>query len=438
MISNLKRSALVVYLIAFVALNLAGQVFPVEVIRYAGPPNEFLNIVIVGDGYTASQQDKFIADSKNAFLGFFSEQPFSDYKDSINVFAIKVESNVSGASLDPNNLIDNYFGSSYNSYGIERLLVAWRNYKIVEVLNQNTPFFDEAVIMVNDSKYGGSGGQYAVFSIHSQSIDLLLHEFGHSFSDLGDEYWAGAIYATEKANRTQNSDPATIRWKEFLNINLIGIYPHEEEPTWFRPHQNCLMRYLGKPYCTVCNNEITIDIESYVNYDTLGVPVAWFAANKLDVRVEDVVKFQDMSTKRPKSWEWSFPGGTPATSNLKNPEVIYTEPGEYSATLTVTNEQGNNTYTKSDYIKVAPSLASDVLDFIDDISIYPNPAEKSITISTYSGSPPRRYRIFNATGNIVKEGELENQIFIGDLPSGFYFAQFTLENRVIVKKIIKN
>jgi hypothetical protein len=96
----------------------------------------------------------------------------------------------------------------------------------------------------------------ATTSTHSSVPEILLHEIGHSFANLADEYWAGDVYAGEYANMTSNSDENTITWKDFLGINDVGIYPYEESPSWYRPHQNCKMRYLGSEFCEVCKNEI--------------------------------------------------------------------------------------------------------------------------------------------------------------------------------------
>jgi hypothetical protein len=74
------------------------------------------------------------------------------------VFAIKVPSNVSGAADNPNQLIDNYFGSTYNYSGIERLLVPVHSAQIVNVLASQLPESDQVILIVNDTRYGGSGG----------------------------------------------------------------------------------------------------------------------------------------------------------------------------------------------------------------------------------------------------------------------------------------
>jgi len=330
---------------------------PMEVIHYSGSPNEKTNMVIVGDGYTAAEQDKFIEDAKKATTGMLAQLPWRNYRDGINVYAIKVVSNVSGAAMNPNNLIDNYFGSSYWSFNIERLLVAWRSSRISTVLFANTPFFDIGILVVNDSKYGGSGGTYAVFSTHVSATEIMIHELGHSFGNLADEYWAGPQYARERHNMTQNTNPETIKWRDFLNRNGIGIYPHAESPTWHRPHQNCKMRFLGRNFCAVCSHHLERRLEILSTPGTPTRPTAFFGADNLEIKPSQKVKFHDLSSHNPSSLEWTFEGGIPGKSNEKNPEVTYRTQGKYKVTLKVINAIGENTFTRNEYITVtAPAI----------------------------------------------------------------------------------
>jgi PKD repeat protein len=417
--NNLLRIAFVFLIGGFIQTStIFGQVFPIEIIKYSGPPDKFINIVILGDGYTSSQQAKFISDVNSCVDGFLSQQPFKKLKDSINIYAVKVVSNVSGASLNPNSLIDNYFGSSYWSYGIERLLVAWRYGNISTVLNANTPFYDEGVVIVNDSKYGGSGGQYAVFSTHSQSIELFLHEFGHSLSGLADEYWAGIQYAAEKTNMTQNSDPNTIKWKKFLYSNGIGIYSHEESTSWYRPHQSCKMRYLGYNFCDVCNDKITIDIRAMAQPEADEAPIAFFGANELNIDVNANVKFYDLTVNKPHTWSWTFEGGEPETSNDPNPTITYKTAGSFNVTLKATNDRGENTYSKQKYITVKNPQSLNTDDFASSIAIYPNPASSKIGISIDNGIKPTRFKITNSIGNCVIDQNFSSQVDISGLSAG--------------------
>ena len=81
-------------------------------------------------------------------------------------------------------------------------------------------------------------------------------------------------------------------------------------------------------------------------------PVAQFSANKTTVEIGKSVSFTDESTGSPTSWNWTFDGGTPSTSTQQNPTVVYNTIGTYDVTLKVTNANGNDTETKTDYIEV--------------------------------------------------------------------------------------
>ena len=344
--------ALSTLVIILFSLQSQAQLMPMEIIHYGGSPNEVTNMVIVGDGYTLAEQNKFLNDARRATAGMLDQMPWRNYRNGINVYAIKVVSNVSGAAMNPNNLIDNYFGSSFWSHNIERLLVAWRGEKVWSVLFSNTPFYDIGVIVVNDSKYGGGGGTFAVFSTHSSATEIMIHELGHSFGKLADEYWAGPQHAWERHNITQDTNPATNKWRSFLNRNGIGIYPHAESPTWHRPHQNCKMRFLGRNFCDVCSHHLEERLKFLSTPEAPARPTALFGADKLEVKSLEKVKFFDLSTHKPTSWEWTFEGGTPEISNQKNPEVTYRFGGKYKVTLKAKNSSGENVFSREEFINV--------------------------------------------------------------------------------------
>jgi len=99
----------------------------------------------------------------------------------------------------------------------------------------------------------------------------------------------------------------------------------------------------------------------------LPLPVAGFTADKTSVISGDQVRYTDSSTNSPTSWAWTFPGGTPGTSTLQNPTVIYSSAGVYSVTLKATNASGDGTLTKTGYITVtAPQLPLPVAGFTAD------------------------------------------------------------------------
>jgi Zn-dependent metalloprotease len=94
-------------------------------------------------------------------------------------------------------------------------------------------------------------------------------------------------------------------------------------------------------------------------------PVANFSGNPTTVLVGSTVAFTDLSTNTPTSWSWSFPGGTPSSSTVKNPTVTYSTIGTYDVSLTATNAYGSDGETKTAYITVANSIPDDIAEGLD-------------------------------------------------------------------------
>jgi PKD repeat protein len=347
-----------------------------EIIRYNGSPDKVVNLVIMGDGYTANQQAKFSNDVRQVIDGMFLQEPWKAYANKINVYAIKVVSNVTGAATRPSEPIDNYFGSSFNTSNIERLLYPFNISRVVGVLNTNIPFFDIGVIIVNDNRYGGSGGTFATFSTHPDALEIMIHELGHSFSRLSDEYWAGDQFARETANMSKDSNPATNRWRGFIGTGEVGIYAHVESPTWFRPHQNCKMRFLGRDFCAVCASELKDDIETLTVPDDLQRPVAFFGAEKLEVFEGETVKFFDLSTQSPTEWSWTFEGASPEFSGVQNPNVTYPSEGDWLVSLSTANGVGSSNISRSQFIKVKKDREAPFLK-VKDLTVHLNEAGKA-------------------------------------------------------------
>lgn len=93
----------------------------------------------------------------------------------------------------------------------------------------------------------------------------------------------------------------------------------------------------------------------------IPVPTANFAANNVSICGNASVTFTDQSINSPTSWQWTFPGGTPSSSTLQNPQIQYLTAGTYSVTLIATNSSGSNTLVKTNYINVNPLPGSSIL-----------------------------------------------------------------------------
>ncbi|MFZ6011503.1 MAG: M64 family metallopeptidase [Bacteroidota bacterium] len=259
----------------FLGTTVLGQVFPVDTLFKNGDVDKRINLVFLSDGYQAHELGQYLSDVNAILNDLFSQSPFKEYKNYFNAFAVKVPSAQSGARHDqisadnecagvPVSQVSTYFGSSFDAYGIHRLLVPTNTSAVSNVLASSFPQYDQPFVVVNSPYYGGSGGFYATSSTHANANEVSIHEIGHSFAFLADEYWAGPSYAAEKPNLTQQSNPQLVRWKNWLTTNGINIYPHAESPTWYRPHQDCKMRYLGVPFCSVCRETFVERIHTLV------------------------------------------------------------------------------------------------------------------------------------------------------------------------------
>ena len=251
--------------------------FPVKNIIINGNNEDRINIVFLGDGYTQNEMENYIEDVYEVTDGLFSSPPYSNYQNHFNVYAIEVPSNESGTdhpgtASDCGNEINNvfyadtYFDSTFDNGDTHRALVINNTFAAYTVLADNTPDWDIVFMMVNTTMYGGTGGTFATFSRNQLSIEIAIHEIGHSFAGLSDEYWAGFQFANENVNMTQNIDPTTIVWNQWLYDNGVGIYQYESPGNeWHRPHQDCKMRYLETPFCSVCSEHTIRTIYSILD-----------------------------------------------------------------------------------------------------------------------------------------------------------------------------
>lgn len=269
----MKAITLTYGLLLCAILQLSAQVFPTNSIQNNGDINKRINFVYLAEGYMAAQQATFVSNATAVNTDLFSQVPFSNYINFFNAYTIEVPSTQAGADhpgnatdvsepQHPVSTVNTYFGATFDYFNIHRLLVPTNGTAISNVLAANLPQYDQAFILVNSPHYGGSGGQYATSSTDASANEVAIHEIGHSFAGLSDEYYAGDFYAAENHNMTQETNPALVLWDEWHGTNGIGIYQHccgGNAATWYRPHQNCKMRYLGSPFCSVCRQRI-IDV----------------------------------------------------------------------------------------------------------------------------------------------------------------------------------
>lgn len=233
------------------------------------PDKDAFVLLIFGDGFTKDEQDKFYKEAEKTADYVMATSPWDEFKDTVKMYALGVVSNESGAKADKainqeqadKDTRDTYFGASFWTGGMQRLLAISNEgaKRAKELTKQYLPAADFNVVIVNAETYGGSGGATCVASLNSESLEMMLHELGHTTANLADEYFAGASYAREYANMTAESDPEKVKWKRFIGKNGVGVYEYDNGGNgWYRPHENCKMRFLGKQYafCEVCKEQI--------------------------------------------------------------------------------------------------------------------------------------------------------------------------------------
>ena len=260
------KKLLLILFFSIIAISIEAQSFkfPVDTLIKTGAIKRRINIVILPDGYTAAELPKFKTDA-DAFISYlFQKPPFDKYKPYFSVYTVAVPSAESGATHpqnandeattnpQPKETKDTYFGSSFDIGKIHRLLTYTKSTNLTNVLATNFPSYDIVFVMINTPWYGGAGGFAATFSLNASSNEIGVHELGHSFPGLADEYWPGG--GREVDNMTFDKNPTTIRWKNWLNTPGIDIFDHTAPgQAVSKPAKGtCRMEFLNKEFCSVC------------------------------------------------------------------------------------------------------------------------------------------------------------------------------------------
>ncbi|GGH28250.1 hypothetical protein GCM10007423_14630 [Dyadobacter endophyticus] len=266
----MKRICTTLYAIC-IAFPAFAQLYTVDTLYKTGPFDNRINVVILGDGFTQQELPQFAAEAKKFADFFLGYDPYVRYRSYFNFFAIRtpsVESGVTNPGTAPDAYKDQpvgikntFFGSSFGS-SIHRLVTITKYDVLTKLLADHFPMYDLVIVLVNTPFYGGSGGSIAVHTLHTQANRIGVHEIGHTFSHLNDEYWAGPGYGWEAPNMTQESSVLRVRWKNWLNEPGISIYKHGdtgEAALWHKPANGaCLMEYLNQEFCAVCR-EATVE-----------------------------------------------------------------------------------------------------------------------------------------------------------------------------------
>ncbi len=205
-----------------------------------GPPQQKVDLVVLGEGYTADELPKFHDDVQRLVGRLFAYEPFRSRHEDFNVRAIDLPAAESGISRPHGSKYRrNPVATQYSIFDSERYVLTFDNRTFRDVLSAAP--YEFAVILVNEKQYGG-GGIYnlqATAAVGSEFADyLFIHEFGHHFAALGDEYYTspvayetGAVEHVEpwEPNVTALEDPAQLKWRDLVTSGTPLPTPWDKE-----------------------------------------------------------------------------------------------------------------------------------------------------------------------------------------------------------------
>ena len=192
-----------------------------------GLPSRQVDLLLLGDGYTRKERREFERDAKRFMKELFSVEPFGSRRNDFTLRAIFVPSAESGISRPRAGVFHNTpLGTSYNSLDSERYILSVEDRKWRDIAAAAP--HDFVIILVNNQKYGG-GGIYRLYATAAASSDfssyLFVHEFGHSFAGLADEYYTSDVAYEDfipantepwEPNITSLLDPGSLKWSELV------------------------------------------------------------------------------------------------------------------------------------------------------------------------------------------------------------------------------
>jgi hypothetical protein len=206
-------------------------------IQKMGDPATKVDLLLLGDGYTRAEQKKFEADARRLTNILFATSPFKEHRSDFNVWGLCPAASQSGISRPSTGVYRDSL-STYDAFGSERYVLSFDNRELRKVA-QFAPY-EFVEILANNRTYGGGG----IFNLYSTvAVDnafanyVFVHEFGHHFAGLADEYYTSAVSyapATERVepwepNATALLDPSNLKWKDLVSPDTPVPTPWSKE-----------------------------------------------------------------------------------------------------------------------------------------------------------------------------------------------------------------
>src|SRR3954462_9729165 len=379
-------------------------------LQVTGPPANRFNLVIAGDGYTADEQDKFMAQVDKHLNVMWSIEPYKSYRSYINVYAVKIISGDSGISCDPNltsprktTPLSMAFWGGCSAASVQRLISV--NNTALARYTALAPGVSQRLAIANSDAYGGAGGVNATAS-GGNSLSALIspHELGHSLGGLQDEYdyfqrgVLGGCYTGGEPTSVHHT-LLTIdqmlsqqkKWWRWLGepSEAGGVIDRYEGGMYFdkcvwRPSRHLIMKTLGFYYDQVSREVMTQRISSRVKLVDGSTPTTTQPGRTDTVWVE---------TQHPVDHEldvtWALDGTNLSTNNARALDLstLNLAAGTHSLTATVVDP---TTFVRDPAIRNGTALTQKLTWTIKDAANDPVTVTPAFTRSTATDKPVGR------------------------------------------------
>jgi hypothetical protein len=305
------------------------------------------NLVILGDGYRATELAQYHTDVQNFVTALRTTPPLDELFCGINVHRVDVVSNESGAD-DPgcaggtptaaNTYFDATFCSIFAGTPLDRLLTV-DTALALSVASAQVPLRHQVLCIVNSSKYGGSGGTIATCSTHAQAAQIAIHEMGHSAFGLADEYGGNGAGTPagepSQPNVTRDTNRTTNKWRDLIAASTpmpsqcdpgcaasacippamppapgaVGTYEGAiySDCDTYRPLPSCYMRDYA-PFCPVCAGVIRQTLQPFLPPESITLTTPEY-------------KFPECSRRDGRGRRNDIPGNHMGSSVLPKPHI---------------------------------------------------------------------------------------------------------------------
>jgi len=254
-----------------------------------GDPHLSVDLAFIAEGYKSGEMAKFRDDVRKMADALFAEAPFKNYRDKFNIWAVEAISEDSGTDIPGKKVYANTaLNSSFYTFDLDRYLTT-QDIKAVNDYAAVVPH-DQVIVLINSQDYGG-GGVYNYYSGttagHQLSAKVFVHEFGHGFAGLADEYYSSEVAYEEfyplkvepwepnittlvnfdskwKKNIAKDTPVPTPAEEKYQNVTGLFEGGGYSAKGIYRSEMDCRMKSNGpKGYCTVCRKALEDMIKYY-------------------------------------------------------------------------------------------------------------------------------------------------------------------------------